>query len=69
MQNQTLHSRKYRAFLLRCWSESEVKAGHTIWRFSLEPVGSDRRLGFNNLEALIEFLKNDIFWQEEERKD
>lgn len=40
----------YRAFLLRCWLDG------TIWRYSLEEVGSGKRYGFATLDELIVFL-------------
>jgi hypothetical protein len=61
MQSPTPHSHNYKAFLLRCWVES-AKEG-ALWRFSLEPVGDGRRLGFTDLEDLVNFLKEDINWQ------
>jgi len=62
MQTHAPHGHNYKAFLLRCWIEN-AKEG-AIWRFSLEPVEGGRRLGFSDLEALVDFLKIDINWRE-----
>jgi hypothetical protein len=65
MQTPTSHGQNYRAFLLRCWVES-AKEEKDVWRFSLEPVRGGRRLGFSDLETLVDFLKGDINRREEE---
>jgi hypothetical protein len=54
------------AFLLRGWIEN-AEGEKAIWRFSLEAVGGGKRLGFSDLEALVNFLKDDISRREEER--
>ncbi len=43
---------RYVSYLLRLWKDSDT----TSWRASLQPVPSDERLGFPNLEALFAFL-------------
>jgi hypothetical protein len=54
MPQQTLLPR-YRAQLLRMWSESPTQ--HLpIWRFSLEDISTGERCGFANLDALIDHL-------------
>lgn len=58
MQIPTSYDHNYKAYLLRCWIE--IAEERTTWRFSLEPVGGGRRLGFSNLEALVDFLKSDF---------
>jgi len=41
----------YRAYLLRCWRETEAAPGQELpWRFSVEEIlGERRRQGFNGL--------------------
>jgi hypothetical protein len=46
---------RYRAQLLRMWSESPPQQ-LPIWRFSLEDIGTGERYGFANLDALIDHL-------------
>lgn len=48
----------YLSFLLRMWLvKNQV---HQVWRFSLENVQTGERHGFASLEALCEFLSNQI---------
>ncbi|MEZ4868243.1 MAG: hypothetical protein R3C14_43345 [Caldilineaceae bacterium] len=42
----------YRSQLLRMWVEYTA-ADTPIWRFSLEEIGSGKRSGFADLDALI----------------
>jgi hypothetical protein len=53
--------RAYRAFLLRCWRETEAEpGGQAAWRFCLvEPGNGETKRGFASLEALLAYL-----WQE-----
>ena len=49
----------YRAYVLRCWQNGKVERGQTPhWHFSLEEILHERRRqGFDDLEALIGFLR------------
>ena len=51
-----------RAYLLRCWRETEEAPGQEPpWRFSVEEIlGERRRKGFSNLRALIAFLRTEL---------
>ncbi len=51
-----------RAYLLRCWQERDAAPGkEPRWRFSLEEVLHERRRkGFDNLEALVAFLRAEL---------
>jgi len=57
----------YRAYLLRCWRETEAAPGQELpWRFSVEEIlGERRRQGFNGLRALIAFLWAELAGGEE----
>jgi hypothetical protein len=57
----------YRAYLLRCWRETEAAPGQEPpWRFSVEEIlGERRRKGFSNLRALITFLQTELARAEE----
>lgn len=46
--------REYKAYLLRLWRENH----NGSWRMLLENPNSQERIGFANLDELIEFLKN-----------
>jgi hypothetical protein len=51
----------YRAYLLRMWQEpTGPPYACPVWRFSLQNTAGDPRRGFASLEALIEFLKQEI---------
>ena len=51
----------YHAFLLRFWQESRERPDlPPVWRFSLEAPGSGRRRGFADLQALTEFLQQEL---------
>ena len=45
----------YRSQLLRMWAEPAGRRA-SVWRFSLEDVGTGQRAGFADLEALITHL-------------
>lgn len=51
----------YRAYLLRFWQEAR---GHPdlpdTWRFSLEDPRTGQRQGFANLEALVDFVRQEM---------
>jgi hypothetical protein len=71
MPMQTEEKRPYRAYLLRCWREEEAAPGkEPPWRFSVEEILHERRRkGFNNLGALIAFLRAELSSGEEEPPD
>ena len=51
----------YHVFLLRFWQESRERRDlPPVWRFSLEAPGSGRRRGFADLQALTEFLQQEL---------
>ncbi len=60
-----------RAYLLRCWQEGEAAPGkEPRWRFSLEDVLHERRRkGFDSLEALITFLRDELTGGADEPSD
>ncbi|MGD9029328.1 MAG: hypothetical protein PVG25_05910 [Anaerolineae bacterium] len=51
-----------RAYLLRCWREAALEHSEAArWRFSVEEVLDKReRHGFDSLEALITFLRDEL---------
>ncbi|MBE9508875.1 MAG: hypothetical protein IMY86_12615 [Chloroflexi bacterium] len=55
-------SRRYRAYLLRCWQEGEAAPGkEPHYRFSVEEILRKRpRRGFDSLEALVAFLRAEL---------
>jgi hypothetical protein len=59
-----------RAYLLRCWWERGATAiRKPVWRFSLEEVfGERRRRGFRSLEALVAFVRGEL-WEAEADED
>lgn len=46
--------REYFAYLLRLWRENR----HSPWRVLLENPNAEEKIGFANLDELIEFLQN-----------
>jgi hypothetical protein len=47
----------YRVYVLRSWQERGPTSGTpAVWRFSLEDATTRQRRGFENLEALMNFL-------------
>lgn len=53
----------YFSYLLRIWSEKDFD--HISWRLSLEKPGSGEMFGFQNLDALMQFLKDKIHQEHE----
>ena len=53
---------RYRSYVLRCWQEHTVHAGHgtLVWRFSLQDPRTNQRRGFANLEALLVSLQEEL---------
>jgi hypothetical protein len=57
----TIEPPSYRAFMLRCWEVRRSQADDPVtWRFSLEDAHTGQKYGFADLEALLEFLKNEL---------
>ncbi len=52
----------YQAYLLRCWrSESANLDDPEAWRFMVEEVaGEQQRVGFTSLEAVTDFLRDQL---------
>ncbi len=48
-----MSKREYMAYLLRLWREN----GDSPWRALLENPNTDERVGFANLNELVEFLE------------
>ena len=51
----------YQAYMLRLWS-SEVE-GRWVWRASLESVRSSERYIFSDLDAMVDFLQQQMTGQ------
>ena len=50
-----------RAYLIRCWQESNALPHAPRWRFSVEAVLHEReRWGFKDLDALFTFLRAEL---------
>ena len=49
---------RYLSFLLRLWPVKENE--HTVWRASLESPHTGEQHGFANVEALFEFVRQEI---------
>jgi len=71
MSVQREKSHPNHAYLLRCWQEGEAASGkESLWRFLVEEIlPEQRRKGFNNLEALIAFLRAELDSSEDEPSD
>jgi hypothetical protein len=46
---------KYHSFLLRIWQAGPAE--NMVWRASLEDPHTHRLIGFDNLDALFEYLR------------
>ncbi len=54
-----IRSQRYRSYLLRFWHESAEKTTRLDdWRFMLEDPHTGERLGFANLDKLVEHLNH-----------
>jgi hypothetical protein len=68
MIDHTLHDtperRDYLSYLLRLWRVGGDGGAHreekAVWRASLESPLTDERIGFASLDALIDFLRQQI---------
>jgi len=59
------HKPAYKAYLLRLWEEDDHENGDDkmsapVWRASMEDASTHERHGFEGLEALFEFLENQV---------
>ena len=55
---------RYCSYLLRCWQERSLRqSAAAVWRFSLEDPHTGRRRGFATFEALVAFLRQEL-WDE-----
>ena len=55
---------RYCSYLLRCWEErSDDPLSPHPWRFSLEDPHTGQRRGFATFEALVAFLRQEL-WDE-----
>ena len=54
-------AKKYQVYLLRLWP---VEVNGECWRASIEQEGTGRRQGFEDLEALFDFLRQQAAGQE-----
>lgn len=49
------------AFIVRIWHEALDDEGHiAAWRGSIEHVGSDKRLYFQDLDSLVGFIQEQL---------
>jgi hypothetical protein len=50
-----------RAYLIRCWQESDALPDAPRWRFSVEEVSHEgQRWGFKDLDTLVAFLRAEL---------
>ena len=55
-----LHSQNY-SFVVRVWLDGTYSDGKiTIWRGSIEQVGSDRRIYFSDLDGITRIIQTQI---------
>ena len=61
-RNIATKSSHHLSFLVRCWQEHSVHAGHkmVVWRFSLQNLHTNQRHGFATLEALLLSLQSEL---------
>lgn len=49
------------SFVIRIWHEALDSEGHiTTWRGSIDHVGSDERLHFDDLARIVQFIQEQI---------
>jgi hypothetical protein len=49
------------AFIVRIWHEAQDGEGNIVaWRGSIDHVGSDQRLYFQDLEGILRFIEEQI---------
>ena len=70
-KQRVAESRRYRAYLLRCWQEVEAAPGkEPHYRFSVEEILHKRpRRGFDSLDALVVFLRAELAGGRDEASD
>jgi hypothetical protein len=47
------------SFIVRVWNDS-IGDGKSVWRGSIEKVGSDEKLYFSHLEGVVRFIQDQI---------
>lgn len=47
------------SFILRIWNDS-IGARESVWRGSIEEVGSDRKFYFSHFEDVVHFIQEQI---------
>ena len=57
---------KYHHFVLLVWDERDLSGRHLTWRFSLQDLQKEERVGLKNLDELTTFLER---WLENPSKD
>ena len=64
MQRNQPPAPRYCSYLLRCWQERSLRqSAASVWRFSLEDPHTGQRRGFATFEALVAFLRQEL-WDE-----
>lgn len=58
VKGMTTKPNHYLSYLLRLWQIKEK--GKLIWRASLESVHTNEKIGFPNLNRLLDYLKKQI---------
>lgn len=52
------HPPLYHHFLLLLWEERSATGAHLAWRLSLLDTQTEARIGFKNLNGLVEYLNH-----------
>lgn len=56
-----MHGDETHAFIIRIWPEEIDKEGNrTAWRGTIDHVGTDRRLYFQDLDGIVRFIQEEI---------
>jgi hypothetical protein len=55
-----MDSLQYKSFLLRLWREKKDPSPQANWEAEIEHIQSGERRGFNTLEELFEFLRQQM---------
>jgi len=53
---------KSHSFIVRIWNDS-VGNGKSVWRGSIEKVGSDRKIYFSHLDGVVRFIQDQIGYE------
>ena len=56
-----------RAYLLRCWLEDTPSDVKPIWRFTLIKAGTNQRVGFSDLDQVVQWLSEQTDLKEIDR--